>query len=325
MNEYFVAWWNLENLFDIQNHHDRSDWLQKNLNKELQGWDQTVLDKKITQLSKIIKQMNNAKGPDILGVCEVENKHVVELLKNSLSSLNRQYEIRHWPSEDKRGIDIAFIYDKSKFIFENMFSHFILKRTATRDLLQINLKIKSSDNSNKYLILVGNHWPARSGGTLLTEPYRILAGETLSYWHEQIREIQGDNAALVFMGDFNDEPFNRSITQYALSTNSIMKVKKAKTPRIYNLMWPLMGDGIGSFYFDNFPHIFDQFLLSKGCVLQNGYLKVKPGSVNIERYPEMMKGSYGVPIRFGRPSKSSTYNENGYSDHFPISMVLQGV
>lgn len=322
MNEYYIAWWNLENLFDIQGYPQRPDWLQQTLDSELNGWDQTVLNKKITQLSTIIKQMNNNTGPDILGVCEAENKHVAELLRDSLNSLGRQYEVRHWEMNDKRGIDIAFIYDSSKFSFDNMFSHIILKRTATRDLLQINLKINSS---NKCLILVGNHWPSRSGGVLQSEPYRILAGETLSYWHERIHDFQGNDVAIVFMGDFNDEPPSRSMTQYALSTNNVMKVKNSQIPRKYNLMWPLMGEGLGTYYFNNFPNMLDQFLVSKGCVLNNAYIKIKPGSVKIERFPGTMEGMYNVPKSFGRPSRASSYDENGFSDHFPISMVLQEV
>lgn len=320
MSEYYVAWWNLENLFDVENSTQRPDWLKKRLKNELAGWDQTILDKKISQLSKIILKMNNNKGPDILGVCEVENEPVVKKLEASLSSLNRNYKIAHHDTSDERGIDVAFVYDNDKFLFERQFFHVILKRNATRDLFQVNFRTASG----KDLILVGNHWPSRSGGELTTEPYRIIAAETLSYWHERILEEKGKDVAILVMGDFNDEPHSRSITQYALSTNSIMKVKNARSPTLYNLMWPLMGKGLGTHYYDNLPNTLDQFMISKGFLKDNASIKVKPDSANIIRYQEMMSNDdYKVPVRFGRPSKN--LNLEGFSDHFPISLTLEEV
>ena len=328
MTSYNIAWWNLENLFDVENSTQRPDWLKKELKNELVGWDQNVLDKKISQLSKIISKMNGGTGPDILGVCEVENKPVMDLLVNSLSSLGRNYKVAHHDTSDKRGIDVAFIYDNGKFEFERQFFHVILKRTGTRDLFQVNLKCKCQQHGTapRDLILVGNHWPARTGGTFYTEPYRILAAETMSYWHKRILEEKGKDTAILFMGDFNDPPHNRSMTQYALSTNSKMKViRTISAPRLYNLMWPLMGKGLATYYYNNFPYMFDQFLVSKGIIKANAIFKVKPDSVNVERFPEMMKGDYKVPRQFGRPSKTKSYDEKGFSDHFPISIVLEEV
>ncbi len=45
-------------------------------------------------------------------------------------------------------------------------------------------------------------------------------------------------------------------------------------------------------------------------------------TIKLEVEKGMVKGSYDTPVRFGRPSKPSTFNEKGYSDHLPISMVL---
>ena len=317
MNKYYIAWWNLENLFDVENSTQRPEWLKKSLKKELRGWNKKILNKKIQQLSKIVLKMNDGKGPDILGVCEIENKSVLHQLVDSLSSLGLNYKIAHHDTSDQRGIDVAFIYDSDKFEFKGQFFHIILKRTATRDLFQVNLKCKSSGRD---LILVGNHWPSRSGGKLFTEPYRIIAAETLSYWHERILEKKGKDVAILIMGDFNDEPHSRSMTQYALSTNSKTKVKKSKSPRLFNLMWPLMGKGLGTYYHDNFPYILDQFLVSKGFIRANAHIKVKPDSVKIEK-SEMMRGTYKVPKRFGR--LSAKLDTKGFSDHFPISLVLE--
>ena len=89
-----IYWWNLENLFDIENSPRRSPFLQKVLGRELRGWTQSILDTKINNLTSVITKFNEGIGPDVLGVCEVENLHVLDLLSSSLNtSLNRNYQV----------------------------------------------------------------------------------------------------------------------------------------------------------------------------------------------------------------------------------------
>ena len=324
-NQYYISWWNVENLFDVFNSSQRPAWLQRKLNSELKNWNLPVLNQKIRNLASIISQMNNHTGPDILGLCEVENQVVLEKLKYALTPLGRNYGIVHHDTNDLRGIDVAFIYDRDKFVFQESFSHVILKRTATRDLFQANFLTPK----NQDLILIGNHWPARSAGVLESEPYRIIAGETLSYWMERIIEIKGKNTAVLAMGDFNDEPFNRSVKDYALGTNSHNKVVYARSPRLFNLMWPFNGHGWGTYYYNNFPYVFDQFMASKEMIKSTGKIKIARGATpeyltRIEMFPEMVNsGRYPTPIAHGRPSKMSSFNPAGFSDHYPVSVVVE--
>lgn len=324
-NIYNITWWNLENLFDTYDSKLRPDWLQSKLNSELEGWDSTVLDKKLENQASIIRQMNNNMGPDILGVCEVENQVVLEKLLGFINlPTGRNYQIAHHDMGDQRGIDVAFIFDANKFTFGGLFSHVVTQRNATRDLLQANFTTKKGNP----LILIGNHWHSRISGELETEPYRIIAAETLSYWMERIMEIRGPETPVLIMGDFNDEPFSRSITEYALSTHSKPKVTNARNIRLLNLMYPLMGRGHGTFFYGNFPYIFDQFLVPKSMIKSNALMR--PVKLNNYSYrteivmiPEMMANSdYPKPKPFGRPSKSS-FDPTGYSDHFPISIYLE--
>ena len=180
MNAYYFMWWNVENLFDIVNSPRRTEKLERTLKNELKGWTQDILDLKINQLSKIISKVNESQGPDILGLCEIENRHVLELLVKIIRQQlpSRNYRIVHADTEDKRGIDVAFIYDKNKIEVEKdnktgkdlIFSHFVMKREATRDILQVNFKTKSS---GKRLVLIGNHWPSRSG----PDPERVVVSK----------------------------------------------------------------------------------------------------------------------------------------------------
>ena len=89
MEQYFIAFWNAENLFDVENSSTRPDWLQDELSSELRGWDQIVLERKISQLARIIRQLNGGQGFDVLGLCEIENQRVVDLLVSSLNMLGQ--------------------------------------------------------------------------------------------------------------------------------------------------------------------------------------------------------------------------------------------
>ncbi|MEM7234343.1 MAG: endonuclease/exonuclease/phosphatase family protein [Planctomycetota bacterium] len=313
MTDYYVAWWNVENLFDTSTSPARPDWLQRKLRSELRGWTEQILRRKISQLSTVIQSMNGGVGPDLLGVCEVENQSVLERLRDSLAPLGRNYGIAHHDNSDQRGIDVAFIYDADLLTWEAQFDYVVLKRAATRDLFQVNFRT----NHGRLLMAIGNHWPSRSGGELESEPYRILAAETLSYWLSRIQDIHGRNANVIVMGDLNDEPNDRSVTDYALSTMARGKVTRARNPRLYNLMWPLLGQRDASYYYSSAPIMLDQFLASRGLARTTGDLRVLDDQVEILRFP----GGARTPTRFGRPSGG--LNRDGFSDHFPIAVTLR--
>jgi len=149
----------------------------------------------------------------------------------------------------------------------------------------------------------------------------MIAGETLAYFHERIREVHGKDVAVLAMGDFNDEPFSRSLVDYAKAERVRTKVTKARSAKFLNLMWPLVGSGLGTHYFSNSSNVLDQFLASKGMLTGSSGITIKEDSVSVLRYPEMVSsGAYPTPIRFGR---GSSLNRNGFSDHFPIALTLK--
>ena len=94
---YSVAWWNLENLFDEENSPRRTEKLQRTLGKDIVGWTPARRDRKVSQLSSVIAQMNGGAGPDLLGICEVENRFVVDLLVDSVKARlpARDYDVVH--------------------------------------------------------------------------------------------------------------------------------------------------------------------------------------------------------------------------------------
>ena len=339
MPNHFVAFWNLENLFAPEDFADRELWIAQRLASDLEGWTQELFNTKIDQLSSIIRQMNDAQGPDILGVCEVENAFVLQQLSTRLNGQlqNRDYDVAHVDAtQDQRGIDTAFVFDRLKYTVDpnTIFSHFVMRRTGTRDITQVTFTTGDGND----LIAMGNHWPSRSGGTHESRGYRMTAGESLSYWHQRIWEERGNDIPIIAVGDFNDDPFDESLQIHARATRERGDVERARTAaRFYNLAWHyLEQEGQdqngnpktinGTLYYNGNGNMFDQILASRGLLIEDSPIKVLEDSARIELFPEMVdhRVSFG-PIRFGlsKGNAARNVNEAGFSDHFPVSVVLQ--
>jgi hypothetical protein len=319
---YHVVWWNVENLFDEENSPRRPDKVKRALGDSIKGWTPALRDRKIDQLASVIARMNDGAGPDLLGICEVENEYVVGRLADAVNALlpSRGYRVVHADTADQRGIDIVYLYDPARLTAppDERFQHVVMRRTATREIFQVNFRTVRG----RVWAVFGNHWPSRSGGQFETSGYRAIAGETLAYFHQRVREVHGEQTAALAMGDFNDEPFDPSLTQYALSTRQVAKVLQEGSPRLWNLMWPLTGAGEGTFYFDNFANVLDQFLVNRSMLGPESPIRPVAGTVEIVRFPEMVRpGPYPAPVPFGGMGKP--VNRDGYSDHFPIAVLVE--
>lgn len=319
MPDIHVAWWNLENLFDRANHPDRDPDLASEIDRELVGWTAPIRNRKLRQLSHVIESMFGGAGPDLLGVCEVENDTVLQLLLDEVNIAGRDYQISHHMTADARGIDVSFVFDANVLDAHDMGHQMVLKRRATRDLFWVEFVVK---DTGAVFVAIGNHWPSRSGGRYESEPFRMMVGETLSFTLSELYKqfTVGDQIPVLVMGDFNDEPCDRSMQEYFLGTRDRDRVLRARSPLMLNLMWPLMDlDDPGTLRFASDWNMLDQFLVNKGMLRRDSLVKIKTDSVRIQRAP--MAKSNGEPRRFGRPMRG--LDEDGFSDHFPITVVLE--
>lgn len=336
-----IAFWNLENLFAPQNFPEREPWLAKAMADDLKGWTKTLFNKKIAQLASIIRQMKENAGPDLLGVCEVENRFALQAVADALNKAlpQRRYQLVHADStRDQRGIDTAFIYDSATLTahMDELFSHWVMRSTGTRDITQMTF----STASGKKIVALANHWPSRSAeagqGPEYSSGFRATAGETLAYWHDRIREKKGTNAAVVAFGDFNDEPFDRSIQIHAEGLRDRGDATRATSGKFYNLAWEYLTQDVvdntgqprqlnGTLYFSGDAATFDQILVSPGLLTGKSGMGIVPGSARIEAFREMVSHHPGEgAIRFGLPKGNAAANVNtaGFSDHFPVSVQL---
>ena len=319
MSNHYLTWWNLENVYDSQGSTHRPAWAEMEWRKELQGWTAEVLQKKLDNLTSIIHRINNAKGPDLLGVCELENQHVADLLLAQLQTPHRNYKIAMTEGEGVYGVDLAIIYDANRYtLVDKVVSWKVQERAFSPSLLHAHFMTENGAT----LDVILNHWPGRSSGIEASEPYRIMAADTLRFRMEEVQKLRGKNAPVIVMGDFNDEPTDRSLSEYALSVRHRNKVNFGQHPYLLNMMLPLLGKREGSFVFNAEPLIPDQILLSRGFTNQQTVFSVEDDSINLEKFADLTEGRYDQPTRFGRPSNKKIFNPKGFSDHLPISITF---
>lgn len=299
--EFFAGFWNVENLFDTSDDPSRND--SEFLPGSDKQWDNEKFHKKIVNLSSVIMSMNKGNGPDLLGLCEVENRAVVESL---LVYISPGYEIVHYESPDPRGIDNALIFRSDKFSLAGSSADTIEgSRSRTRSILGARLLFGNSDTLNIFI----NHWTSRSGGED-TEIKRIQAASTLKRILERIRSKKN---FILIMGDFNDEPEN-------ISLDSVLNAGKYSGEKsLYNLAYEKSLAGEGSYKFRNAWNMLDQIIISDTCnysditYLPNSFEVFKPVFMITE------SGSYaGAP----KPFFGGKRFIGGYSDHFPVTAIF---
>ncbi len=239
------AWWNLENLYDPQGENFKK--LPEGEARKWTGWIDAY-PKKLANITSAIRQMNEGKGPDLLGVCEVfERSSLDTMIQKFLHDMG--YKVFHHDSPDLRGIDVALLYRPSVLRLDASKTkiHTIMKRVPTRDILDMHFQVRAN---GEWLTVLGNHWPSRSGGQYETEPFRMMVAENAS------RVVGGllskdPEAKVLALGDFNDEPFNRSIQEYLWAIRDRERVAETKytgpnnRPYLYNATWPSLGPGVG--------------------------------------------------------------------------------
>jgi predicted extracellular nuclease len=130
-----VAFWNLGNLFDT-----KSSTISSHLEFTPQrGWDDTAKEKKLENLAKTINSLHNNQGPDLLGLCEIENEEMAQALINKMGKQDVYSIAQYINSPDIRGIDTCLIYSKDKFKFNYAKGYNIFFRYPTRDIFLANL------------------------------------------------------------------------------------------------------------------------------------------------------------------------------------------
>jgi hypothetical protein len=315
-----LAFYNLENLFDTINDPNKKDEaspiMKLKINKSKVYWD------KIDKLGSVISKIGVEKtktGPAIIGVCEIENSAVLEDLVRSTYLKKMNYEIIHYESPDKRGIDVALLYQKRYFkpIHHESFTPTIYRdnyRVYTRDQLLV-----SGYLDDELIHIVVNHWPSRSGGESRSRLLREKAAYQNTKIIEKVRQTDS-NAKLFIIGDFNDNPTNSSFKKVLKTKRNPNNVKEGD---LYNPYENMYRKGLNTVNYRDKLNLFDQILitfplLDKGNKDFSAFKMYKAMIYN-KRFLTTKKGRYkGYPFR----SFSNGSYTGGYSDHYPVYMYL---
>ncbi len=311
-----VGFYNLENLFDTINTPDVDD---KEFTPEgPKLWSGKRYFHKLHNMARVISEIGTSVNPDgiaVLGISEIENAGVVKDLLAQPSLKDRHYKFIHYDSPDKRGIDVAMIYNPKYFKPYKTSSHRLhvekLKDFRTRDQLLVEGTLAGDT-----IHFIVNHWPSRYGGEKRSRWLRNAAADLSRSIADSILKVN-PHARIIMMGDLNDDPANESLIKHMKAKGNKAKLKEGD---FFNPMWELNKKGFGSLAWHDSWNLFDQIVMSQS-LLGKDYSHLKYLKAVIYRKPFLLNksGRYrGYPYR---TFVGNTF-QGGYSDHLPVFVVL---
>ena len=334
-----VAFYNFENLFDTINDLKTNDdeWTPAGAER----WTSKKYRHKLENLARVLSEIGSAENsdsPTFIGGSEIENREVLEDLIKQPKLIGKDYGVIHFDSPDKRGIDVALLYQKKQFqpttysniplyVYKNNSKTAAILKTEseekTDDVLQISTQNNRVYTRDQLLVtgfldgeeinIIVNHWPSRSGGEKKSSPFREAAGALNRKIIDSLQRIN-PNAKVITLGDLNDGPYNKSV-KIALGA----KAKKTEVAPlgIYNPFEEMAKNGMGTLAHRDAWDIFDQIMVSQSLLVAD-YSSFRYWKAGIYNKPFLIQtgGQYkGYPLRH-----SAT--EIGFSDHFPVYIYL---
>ena len=320
-NMYGVMFYNLENLFDTINNNGTYD-----LEFSPQGarqWNNEKYWQKQHNMAWAISQITTQgtpDGPALIGVSEIENITVLQDLVRQPEIKNRHYQIVHHDGPDRRGVDVGLLYNPRVFKVLNVTNQRLhidsYPEFRTRDQLCVTGMLAGEKVS-----VIVNHWPSRLGGEEQSSYLREATADMARHTVDSLL-LDDPNQGIIFMGDLNDDPQNRSC---AVNLNAKREIKDAMGyGDLYNPWWKMLDKGIGTLAYRGQWNLFDQIIMNsyflrfyegkdkpqltflRAEVLNRDFLKTREGD------------RQGYPLR----TYSGGVFLNGYSDHFPTIIYL---
>ena len=311
-----VMFYNVENLFDINDDTLTQD--EEFTPEGMRRWNNDRYYTKINKLSKVIMGVGEWQMPAMIGLCEVENRKVLNDLAFSTPLKRADFRVIHYDSPDRRGIDVAFLY-RNEF-FEPL-CHTNINVTfpndsslTTRDILYVKGIIFDADTIHVFV----NHWPSRYGGYLPTVPKRLQAAVTLRNILDSVFHANTD-ANILVMGDFNDELHDRSIRE--LIGNN--ETDADKLTALYDLIHARTGEG--TIKYQGKWSVFDHIMVSKSLITGEKGIKTGNSDAMIFNMPFLFEED----VKYLGSKPFRTYlgfrYHGGYSDHLPVYLDLKKI
>jgi exonuclease III len=308
----------VENLFDTID--DPKTFDDSRTAKGKDKWNSKRYKTKLDRLARVISSFgpnDDFIGPDLLGLCEIENQAVLRDLIHHPRLLTLQYGIIHGNSPDERGMDVAFLYKRSAFIPISFREHrlWLFNEKQEAEYTRNQLVVSGQMDGEEYHIII-NHWPSRRGGEARSKPYRLAAAKLTDRILDSLKS-QSKDPRIIVMGDFNDNPIDASIKHVLKASGN---TDSLTSQSLYNPMEKLFRKGIGSLAYRDKWSLFDQIILSGNLTKRSsGRYYFWHAGVYKPNFLIDSRGRYkGYPFR---TYAAGTY-QGGFSDHFPVYIWL---
>lgn len=279
-----IASYNVENFFDAA--HDTlkndTDFLPDGPYR----WTSARFYRKAAQLAKVVSLLGEWDRAAVIGLCEVENSRCLEVLCREVS--NYGYRFLHFEGPDRRGVDVALLYDPQRFrLIDSAALNVPLGEAATRDILYAAGVLRSGDTLHLYEC----HLPSMSGGKAESEWKRLAAKAVLRQHVDSLLGVHPE-ALVAVMGDMNCRPQDDIA---GLTNRMIALEQQGKGTHRYHGIWTCL----------------DQIYLSPALD--------SISEVHIFAHPALLEEDRKYPdVRPRRTFRGFRYDKNGFSDHLPV-------
>lgn len=310
-----ILFYNVENLFDTEDNPNTAD--DEFTINGTRYWSKKRYYQKVNNLAKVITSIGEWSYPPLIGLCEIENEKVLKdlTLYSPLRYENYQYKLTESP--DIRGINVALLYQRDQFKYlyhQSVRLNFPDNpEKKTRDILYVTGIITTKDTLDVFVC----HFPSRRGGEKESEPDRLFAASKLREKVDSLFRIR-EKANIIIMGDFNDEPSNKSMIEY-LKAKPIKKTINSQA--LYNLFISLeKKSNIGSYKYREQWNFLDQIIVSGNLLKRSNEFYTHSHAAQIFQ-PEFL---FTEDIVYGGKRPKKSYHgykyEGGFSDHLPIGV-----
>ena len=311
-----VMFYNCENYFDVEDDPQKND--DEFTPDGEKHWTKQRFYTKRAQISKVITAVGGWTPPDIVGLCEVESRGVIESLVNGSNLRRFGYNFLHKESPDSRGIDVALLYQPKRFNpFRVCYIPVFVQKNGrgTRDIIMASGTTVNGDTIHVFV----NHWPSRWGGQTETDELRrdvakIVRSKVDSLFNENKR------AAIIIMGDLNDYPDNNSVCVELQAQTDFSKIEQSK---LYNLAYYMQFvKGYGTHKYDGSWGILDQMIISGSLLDGEGPLVTTKDDAYVFNAPFLLEAD-DASVGFKPYRTYAGYKYlGGYSDHLPVFLNI---
>jgi len=310
-NSVRLMFYNVENLFDIFDDTLKND--NDFLPSGVLRWNQTRYNSKINSLYKTIVMAGEWTPPEIVAMCEVENRNVLEDLIYGTYLSKYKYRIVHEESPDQRGIDVCLIYrsDMLNLIFAEYWMPvgFSEENFTTRKVLYTKFAL---EHDTVHVIV--NHWPSRRGGVLAGESMRLNIAKMVREKTDSIILSCQSVSKVIIMGDFNSTPDDKEI--------KILTSEPLPSGRMINISEKHAGEGNGTYRYQGIWEMIDQVLVSESLLSSTAGFYTETASFSILKADFLLMKDPKYPGYTPYSTYRGYRYQGGISDHLPVLLKL---